>query len=122
MEIEGPGKIALIFLGLAALQMVYKLVRNRGWRGAMFGAPVKRQVGMLELDRRGMVKTKLEVHVLEPREPTEGPHVGVSVIRSSVGSWQAQPVSLTRSEARRLADDLRQAADASESVSSRSAG
>jgi len=116
MEIQlGSGSTAMmiffvIFGGVAA-NMIYRVIKNRGFKGAMFGAPVSRQVAEMELSRRGMVKTKLRVHVLSPRDPGEGPHVGVEVIQSTIGSWEMKPIALTRVEAKQLADELSRAAD-----------
>jgi hypothetical protein len=106
--------IFFIFFGVVAASMLFKSIKHRGWKGAMFGAPVVRQIGELELPRRGMVKTKLKLHVLDPSDAGEGPHVGVELIQSAIGSWEMKPVSLTRAEARRLAEELVRAADASE--------
>jgi hypothetical protein len=107
--------IFLIVFGLAAASMVFKIIKNRGLKGAMFGAPVDRQTGQIDLPRRGMVTTKLKVHVLDSADTSEGPHVGVEVVHSTIGSWEMKPVSLTRAEARRLAEELLRAAEASES-------
>ena len=57
-----------------------------------------------------MVKTKLKVHVLDPRDASGGPHVGVEVIHSTFGSWEMKSVSLTRAEAQKLAEQLTLAA------------
>ena len=90
--------------------MIYRLVRNRGLKGALFGAPTAWLAGEIDLGRRNLVWTKLKVHVLEPRDPLRGPHVGLEVSKSTVGSWQMTPVSLTHDEARQLAETLTQAA------------
>jgi hypothetical protein len=52
------------------------------------------------------LKTKLKVHVLAPRDPGEGPHVGVEVVESTIGSWTMKPIALTREEAQKLAEQL----------------
>jgi hypothetical protein len=99
-------QIFFVVFGLFAVGSLFMVVKNRGLRGAMFGAPVGKLVSEMELEPRGMMKTKLKVHVLQPRDPSSGPHVGVEVIRSTFGSWQMNPISLTRAEAQKLADQL----------------
>ncbi|MEP6654380.1 MAG: hypothetical protein ABJA82_13550 [Myxococcales bacterium] len=37
-------KIFFIIFGLVAASMLYKAIKNRGFKGAMFGAPVAKQV------------------------------------------------------------------------------
>ena len=107
--------IFFVIFGLVAASTVFKVIKNRGWKGAMFGAPVGRQTGEMELPRRGMIKTKLKIHVLDPADAGEGPHVGVELIHSTIGSWEMKPLSLTREEARRFAGELLRATEASES-------
>ena len=98
--------IFYVIFALVAARMLYKVIKHRGLRGAMFGAPLRKLVAEMELETRGMVKTKLKVHVLDPRDPSGGPHVGVEVIHSTIGSWEMKPISLTRDEAQKLADHL----------------
>jgi hypothetical protein len=106
--------IALVVFGAVLVPTIYKAVRNRGLRGAMFGAPLLQKIGELELSRGGLTKTKLRVHALDPRDRVDGPHVGIEVVRSTFASWEMSPVSLTRSEARQLADELSRAIETSE--------
>jgi|tagenome__1003787_1003787.scaffolds.fasta_scaffold20927826_2 hypothetical protein len=110
-----PQTIIFIIVGAMGVNIVFKIVKNRGWKGWLFGAPVGQNIGELELPRRGLSKTTLKVHLLVPRDAGEGPHVGVEVIQSTIGSWEVKPVSLTRAEARRFAETLLRAAERSES-------
>jgi len=109
--------ILFVIFGLVAANLVFKIIKNRGWKGAMFGAPLGTLTSEMELSSRGLTTTKLKVHVLDPRDPGEGPHVGVEVIHSTFGSWETKPVSLTRTEAWWFAEELSRAAEASESAS-----
>ena len=101
------------FFAFAVGSMIYKIVRNRGFRGALFGAPVRSTMAELELQSRGMVKSRLKIHELDGR--ARGIEVGLEIIHTSVGSWQTVPVSLSAHEARRLAEILAQAAQRAES-------
>ena len=60
-----------------------KILRYRGWREALFGAPVLSTVGELELPRRGMLKTRLKVHRIDGR--AKGVDVGLEITVSTVG-------------------------------------
>jgi hypothetical protein len=101
------------FFAFAVGSTIYKIVRNRGFRGALFGAPVRSTVAEMALEPRGMVKTRLKLHELAG--PTNGVKVGLEIIHSTVGSWQTVPVALSANEARQLAEMLAQAARRSES-------
>jgi hypothetical protein len=102
--------IFFIVFGLGIANAVYRFVKNRGWKGGMFGAPVGKRTCELDLGRHGMMNTKLKVYVLEPRDTNDGPQVGIEVIRSTIGSWHMTPVSLTRNDALRFAEGISQAA------------
>jgi hypothetical protein len=124
MEIEiGSGStIFFVVFGVVAAGILYKVIRHGGFKGAMFGAPVSHQIGEMEFGRRGLINTKVKVHVLSPHDPGAGPHVGIEVIHSTIGSWEMKPVALTRGEAKQLAEELLRAADASERTKSGVAG
>lgn len=118
MEIEitrNNGWMALVAIGVILLPMLYKALRHRGLKGAMFGAPLVREIAELELATRGLTRTRLRIHLLDPHDRGLGPHVGVEIVRSSLASWESSPIALTRSEARQLADQLSRAAESSES-------
>jgi hypothetical protein len=102
--------IFYVFFGLVAAWMLFKIIKHRGFKGAMFGAVVRELSSEMELESRGIIKTTLKVHVLEPHEADRGPHVGVEIVHASFGSWEMHPISLTRTEAQRLSEQLAQAA------------
>ena len=117
MEIElshGTRWIFAAAIGVALLLTAIRAIRNRGLKGALFGVPLRQKLAEIALSNNGGTKVTLKVNVLEPRNPSEGPHVGIEVVRTTFGSWDARPVSLTRSEARQLAQELSLAANASE--------
>jgi hypothetical protein len=111
-----PTNVVFVVVGIAVLSFVVKLVRNRGFKGAMFGAPVQRLVGEMELrpQKRSMMTTRVKVHALEPQDPSRGPDVGIEVTRSAPLAWTMSPVSLTKGEARELAELLARAAQVAE--------
>lgn len=108
MQPEHIIPFALVGLGVALT--LFMVIRNRGIRGALFGAPLRRLVSEIKLETGILTRTKLKVHILDPRDRSAGPHIGVEVIRTSIGSWHMSPISLTRAEAQKLADQLAAAA------------
>ena len=102
-------KFEYVFFGIFALvaaNLLRKVVKNRGFRGAFFGAPIRTTVSEIELRGRGMVKSRIRVHTLEG--DSGAPKVGVEIVHSTALSWQMTPISLSTDEARRLAEALSQ--------------
>jgi hypothetical protein len=108
--------IVFVAFGLVAANLLFKVVRNRGLRGALFGAPVKGTIAELELEQRGLVSTKLRIHQLDTSQGGGGPEIGLEVVYKTFASWEMKPVSLSREEARKLAAALVTAADQTTSV------
>jgi hypothetical protein len=103
------GHVFLALFGLALLYFLFQVIKNRGFRGAVFGAPVARTIGQLNLGRKGMVRTRLKVHRLEPREPSS-PEIGIEVWTKTIGAFSIAPLPLTREQAVTLSSLLSQAA------------
>src|SRR6516225_5216489 len=86
-------------LALVLLNVVYQVVKNRGFKGAMFGAPVARTVGELDLGRIGGMRTTLRVHILQGRDATS-PKVGLGLVSKSLTSASMGGIPLTSGQAR----------------------
>src|SRR5262245_23443249 len=93
-------------IGLFAVRTLFLVIKNKGFRGALFGAPLRSLVSEMDLEKRGLQKTKLKVHILDPHDAASGPHVGIEVTYTGIASWQVLPIALTRVEAQQLADQL----------------
>jgi hypothetical protein len=102
--------IFFLIFGVVVIQLLYQLVSKGGFRGAMFGAPVIRTVGAMDLGRKGLLRTRLKVHCLEARE-RDSPSVGIEVVHSTIGSFSMSPVRLTREQAQELSALLSRAAN-----------
>src|SRR5919202_7058732 len=95
------------FLMLVIAPVVYRVARNGGLKGAVFNAPVARATSELDL-RRGGTRTKLQVYLLDPRDPVRGPHIGIALRSSTASAWAMrslltrgdQSLTLTRDQAR----------------------
>lgn len=89
----------VLVLGL----MLTKVVRHGGVKSAMFGAAVGRAVGEMPVSSESRVGSMtLKVHLLDGAEK----QVGVEIAARGPFGFNMVPLSLTRSEARRLADLL----------------
>jgi len=102
-----------IFLGIfgaVVIHLLYQAISKGGLRGALFGAPVIRTVGAIDLGRKGPFRTTLNVLCLEARA-SDSPTVGIEVVYSTIGSFSMSPVSLTREQAQELSALLSRAAN-----------
>jgi hypothetical protein len=68
--------ILFVIFGMMAVAMLFKVIQNGRFKGAAFGAPRRQQASEMQLGRRGMTRTMLKVHVLEPRDSGDSPHIG----------------------------------------------
>jgi len=87
--------------------------KKAGAEGAMFGAPITRTVGELDLGKSGPMRTTLKLHRLESRAPG-APTVGIKVVNRSVLSYHVQPIRLTSEQAGALGELLSRAVADSE--------
>ena len=101
-----------IFFGAFAAIAAYfafSVYRYGGFRGAMFGATVRDTIGEVEGTARGPGSARVRVHSLGAQEGADA-LVGLELVATSIGSWSSSPISLSRSEAQRLANLLQEAA------------
>lgn len=94
----------MIFFGVFAAMagfFVYRIVRYKGLRGALFGATIQETIGEVSGARQGPMSIKLKVHVLGAREDAEH-KIGLELVARSFASWQMMPMTLPRSEAQKL--------------------
>jgi hypothetical protein len=110
--------LVYLILGAPALYLLFTVVRNRGFRGAMFGAPVTRTVGEIDLGRRRMVRTTARAYLLESGSPS-APEIGLEFSSKRFGRWNVFPLALTREQVRVFTVLL---AEAAAQVDSRNAG
>ncbi|MGH9713396.1 MAG: hypothetical protein ACRD5M_08880 [Candidatus Acidiferrales bacterium] len=94
---------------LAVGNFVYQAFKNHGVKGAIFGAPIGRTVGELDLGKNGPMSTKLKIHTLKSNE-LGTPTVGIELVNKSVASYQMMPIRLTTEQAGVLKELLAQAA------------
>jgi hypothetical protein len=93
---------------LAAISFGFQALKNRGLRGAIFGAPIGRTVGELDLGKIGPMSTILKVHRLESRGPGT-PTIGIELVNRSFASYHMIPIRLTSQQASEFKELLLQA-------------
>jgi hypothetical protein len=93
---------------LAAISFGFQALKNRGLKGAIFGAPIGRTVGELALGKIGPMSTMLKVHRLESRGPGT-PAIGIELVNRSLVSYHMTPIPLTSQQASALKELLSRA-------------
>jgi hypothetical protein len=93
-----------IFLGVVFLilgSFIFKIIKNGGFKAAMFGAPIERTVGdVTGSSPSRIMSVALRVHVLGGESPDKA--VGLEFVAKSFASYQMMPVSLSKVQARKL--------------------
>ncbi len=87
----------ILWVGIPAsaiIWFIYSFIRNRGFRGMMFNAPVKSTPAEIRFTN-GVIK----VHILDKKGQE---HVGLECAHSSLFGYDMQPHTLTIGEARAL--------------------
>jgi hypothetical protein len=96
--------VFLLFIGYFFI----RIIKYKGFRGALFGGEITKTFGEIELSRPGLLKTKLKIHRIKADGKND---VGVEVISKSALSYRVYPVNLSREEASRLAELITRAAN-----------
>jgi len=89
-----------IFL-LIAGYFLYRIIRNKGLRGAMFGGIVSKTIGEIELAKKGMIRSKIKVHRIQSGGANK---IGIEVVHKGHLSYHMTPITLSREEAVRLTE------------------
>ncbi len=99
MDVLFPG----IFLLVAGF-FVYRIIKNKGIKSAMFSAHINTTVGEVAGIDQGMMTTMVKVHTLGNSGITEA--VGLEFVAKSMLSYQMMPISLSIAEAKNLIEVL----------------
>lgn len=89
----------IVFLGIAG-SMLFKVFKNGGFKGAMFGASVKSTLGEVSGSKQKLISTSVKVHSLNGDQQDK--LVGIEFIAKSIASYQMMPISLSATETRKL--------------------
>jgi hypothetical protein len=107
-----PDYVFLTFaaiVGAILLWFLIQMIRNRGYRGALFGAPVARKIGEIDFGWHGLMRTKMKIYALERRDDGS-PEVGIEVASSVFLGYHVSGFGLTREQTRAVGVLLSQAA------------
>lgn len=89
---------------LVAGFFVYRIIKNKGIKSAMFSAHINTTIGEVPGIDQGMMTTMVKVHTLGNSGNTEA--VGLEFVAKSMLSYQMMPISLSISEAKNLIEAL----------------
>lgn len=95
------------FIGVLGY-FVYRIIRYKGFKGAMFGAEILETFGEVSGSKSGFVSVSLKVHALSGPDALHS-LVGLEVVARSGLSYQMSPMTLERSEAQKLISLLERA-------------
>jgi hypothetical protein len=101
MNLHLQSLFPILVLAVVALVIVFRVFKRGGLRAAMFHAPIKRTVGEVSGSGTKIMSTAVKVHALGGDSSEKA--VGLEVVAKSVASYQMLPVTLSASEAMKLA-------------------
>jgi hypothetical protein len=99
---------AVSLFGVLVLFFLYRIIKFRGFRGAIFGAAIDRTLGELDLGRRGLLRTRLRVVRLDVDDP-DSPPIGLEVVSTTFLGYHIHPVVLSVAHATNLQNLLARA-------------
>jgi len=105
MELK-PEYIFWAIFAAVIFSFLFKMAKNGSFKAAMFGARIKNTVGEVSGASSKMMNLKLKVHELD--DITNERAVGLELVEKSFASYQMMPITLSLTEAKKLADILNQ--------------
>jgi hypothetical protein len=110
MYFEDP--LAILFFAIFALvagSFIYRALRHGGLKRAMFGAKIERTIGHVDCGGVKFGSMSLKVHTLSGVSPAKV--IGIEMVAKTFASYQMMPITLSVSEAKKLATLLQTAAE-----------
>lgn len=99
-ESMAPFLVAAVF-ALVVGSFVLKIFKYGGLKAAMFGAPIERTVGEAKGGGVKFTSIAVKVHILAGGSPDTA--IGLEFVAKSFASYEMMPVTLSVSEAKKLA-------------------
>ena len=97
-----------VFFATITLFILFRVVKFRGFKAALFGASIQRTVGQVNGPGNSFSpSTTLKIHILSGGQPDRT--VGIELVAKSCTGYQIIPVTLSLLEAEKLIDLLEQA-------------
>ncbi len=97
------GLFDYLFFGVFALiigNFVYRIIKNGGFKAAMFSQRIIRTVGEVSGQKQSLMSTTVKVHALGNGARPQA--IGLEFVSKSALSYQMVPTSLSVQEARKL--------------------
>lgn len=109
MSFDNVAKIVFFsFVAFLVGAYIFKSFKYGGFKAAMFGASINRTIGEVNGAGGKIMSVKLKVHSLDG-SPDKA--VGLEFVAKSISSYDMMPVTLSISEAKKLAAFLKTAVD-----------
>jgi hypothetical protein len=96
---------------LVAGSFIFRIIKHGGLKAAMFGAPISRTVGEVQGGGVKFMNITVKVHTLGGGSTEKA--IGLEFVAKSVASYQMMPVTLSATEAKKLATLLQVATSGS---------
>jgi hypothetical protein len=93
-----------VIIAFFALSFIYKIIKNGGFKGALFGSPINQTIGEV-IESGKFIKSSLKIHQLANGK------IGIELTSKTIGSYQVMPLSLTKIETENLISLLKSAND-----------
>ena len=97
-----PEYLFYVVFAAVAGSMLFKALKHGGFKGAMFGAGIRKTVGEVSGNGPKLMSLSLKVHELDG-EPNDKA-LGLELVAKSFASYQTTPITLSVTEAKKLAD------------------
>lgn len=101
---------SFLFFAVFALLVgafIFKMIKHGGLKAAFFDAPIERTVGEVAGASGKLMSMAVKVHILGGGAPDKA--IGLEFVAKSIGSYQMTPITLSASEAKKLATLLQSA-------------
>ena len=96
----------ILIIGFAGY-IIFSTIKNKGVKGAMFGAEVLEKTGEIKGTKNGLSNTRLQVHLLKGNRINEN-EVGIELNSRTLANWETLNISLNKDEAEKLLQMLQQ--------------
>ena len=82
-----PLLVAAVVLAIAGF-FILKVIKNRGIKGALFGAPIERTLGEIPVQGLKFMRVVLRVHRLKASDPAKT--VAIEITASKIRLWREE--------------------------------
>lgn len=98
---------------LAIGSFIFKMLKHGGFKAAMFGAGIKRSAGEVSGSGQKLMRLTIKVYELDAF-PDKA--IGMELVAKSIASYQMIPITLSASEAIKLAELINRVVDGTQST------